>query len=349
VARVSKRPLPEMKQSMGKIAVVTGASAGVGRAAVRAFAERGYDVAMLARGKDGLEAAAKEVEQQGGRSLAIPTDVADAEQVESAADRVEGELGPIDVWVNDAMTSVFTPFKEMTADEYRRVTEVTYLGQVYGTMAALHRMLPRNRGSIVLVGSALAYRGIPLQSAYCGAKHATQGLIDSLRAELLHDKSNVRVTMVQMPALNTPQFDWVMSRLPDKAQPVPPIYQPEVAGQAIVWAAEHPGRREYWVGGTTAATIIANSIAPGLLDRYLGRTGFRSQQTDEPEEPRRPFNLWEPVEGDHGAHGRFDRKAHGRSPQFWLSARRRWLIAASAAVGAAAVAFDRWSERHLRS
>jgi NAD(P)-dependent dehydrogenase (short-subunit alcohol dehydrogenase family) len=336
-----------MKQDMGKIVVVTGASAGVGRAAVRAFAERGYDVAMVARGSDGLEAAAKEVEQQGGRPLAIPTDVSDPEQVETAADRVERELGPIDAWVNDAMTSVFAPFKEMTAEDYRRVTEVTYLGQVYGTMAALHRMLPRNRGSIVLVGSALAYRGIPLQSAYCGAKHATQGFIDSLRAELLHDKSKIHVTMVQLPALNTPQFDWMKSTLPHKAQPVPPIYQPEVAAQAIVWAAEHPRRREYWVGGTTAATIIANSIAPGLLDRYLGRTGYKSQQTDEPEEPGRPSNVWAPVEGDHGAHGRFDQKARGRSPQFWLSARRPWLIAGSA--GAAVVAFDRWRKRHLPS
>jgi NAD(P)-dependent dehydrogenase (short-subunit alcohol dehydrogenase family) len=338
-----------MKPSMGKIVVVTGASAGVGRAAVRAFAERGYDVAMLARGTDGLEAAAKEVDQQGGRAMAIPTDVADAEQVDAAADRVERELGPIDVWVNDAMTSVFSPLKEMTAEEFRRVTEVTYLGQVYGTMAALRRMLPRDRGAIVLVGSALAYRGIPLQSAYCGAKHATQGFIDSLRAELLHDRSKVRVTMVQMPALNTPQFDWVKSKLPHKAQPVPPIYQPEVAGEAIVWAAEHPRRREYWVGGTTAATIVANSIAPGLLDRYLGRTGYKSQQTDDPEEPGRPSNLWEAVGGDHGAHGRFDRQAHARSPQFWVSAHRRWLIAAAAAVAGAAVAFDRWSERHLRS
>ena len=323
---------------MGKIAVITGASAGVGRAAVRAFAERGYDVALLARGEAGLEAAAKEVEQHGGRSLVVPTDVADAEQVEAAAERVERELGEVDVWVNDAMTSVFAPLREMTAEEFRRVTEVTYLGQVYGTMAALRRMLPRDRGAIVLVGSALAYRGIPLQSAYCGAKHATQGFIDSLRAELLHDKSKVRVTMVQMPALNTPQFDWVKSRLPNRAQPVPPIYQPEVASRAIVWAAEHPKRREYWVGGTTAATIVANSLAPGLLDRYLGRTGFTSQQTDEAEDPGRPFNLWEPgdSQGDHGAHGRFDRQAHGRSAQFFLSSRRRWAVAIAAAAGAVA-------------
>jgi hypothetical protein len=204
-------------------------------------------------------------------------------------------------------------------------------------MAALRRMLPRDRGVIVSVGSALAYRGIPLQSAYCGAKHATQGFIDSLRAELFHDKSNVKITAVQMPALNTPQFDVVKTRLPNKAQPVPPIYQPEVAGRAVVWAAEHPNRREYWVGATTAATIVANSVAPGLLDRYLGRTGFKSQQTDEPEDPSRPFNLWEPVPGDQGAHGRFDRKAHPRSAQFWISARRRWVAAAGLAAAAAAL------------
>ena len=315
-----------------KIVAVTGATSGVGRAAVRAFAARGYDVALLARDQAGLDGAAKEVEQAGGRSLGVPADVADADQVENAAERIETELGPIDVWVNDAMTSVFSPFKEMTAEEYRRVTEVTYLGQVYGTMAALRRMLPRNRGAIVLVGSALAYRGIPLQSAYCGAKHATQGFLDSLRAELIHDRSKVRVTMVQMPALNTPQFDVVESRLPNKAQPVPPIYQPEVAGRAIVWAAEHPKRREYWVGGTTAATIVANSVVPGLLDRYLGRTGFKAQQTGEPEDPERPFNLWDPVPGDQGAHGRFDRQSHGRSVQFLLSARRRWIAAAAAAA-----------------
>jgi NAD(P)-dependent dehydrogenase (short-subunit alcohol dehydrogenase family) len=314
----------------GRIVAITGATSGVGRAAVRAFAARGYDVALLARDNEALEIAAKEVERAGGRPLAVPTDVADADQVEAAAERIERELGPIDVWVNDAMTSVFSPFTEMTPEEFRRVTEVTYLGQVYGTMAALRRMLPRDRGSVVLVGSALAYRGIPLQSAYCGAKHATQGFLDSLRAELLHDKSKVRVTMVQLPALNTPQFDVVKTRLSKRAQPVPPIYQPEVAARAIVWAAEHPKRREYWVGGSTAATIVANAVIPGLLDRYLGRTGFRSQQTDEQEDPTRPFNLWEPVSGDKGAHGRFDRKSHGRSPQFWVSARRRWFGVAAA-------------------
>jgi len=315
-----------------KVVVITGATSGVGRAAVRAFAEKGYDVGLLARGREGLDGATKEVERAGGRALRMPADVADPEQVEAAAERAERELGEIDVWVNDAMTSVFSPFKEMTADEYRRVTEVTYLGQVYGTMAALRRMLPRDRGSIVLVGSALAYRGIPLQSAYCGAKHATQGFLDSLRAELIHDRSKVRITMVQMPALNTPQFDVVKSRLPNKAQPVPPIYQPEVAANAIVWAAEHPSRREYWVGGSTAATIVGNTVAPGILDRYLGRTGYKGQQTDEPEDPNRPFNLWEPVSGDQGAHGRFDRRSHGRSVQFFLSARRRWIAAVAAAA-----------------
>ncbi|MFN2543222.1 MAG: SDR family oxidoreductase [Actinomycetota bacterium] len=324
-----------------RIVVVTGASSGVGRAAARAFAGRGYDVGLLARGSDGLDGATKEIEEAGGRALAVPTDVADADQVESAAERVERELGPVDVWVNDAMTSVFSPFMEMTAEEFRRVTEVTYLGQVYGTMAALRRMLARDRGAVVLVGSALAYRGIPLQSAYCGAKHATQGFLDSVRAELFHDRSKVKITMVQMPALNTPQFDVVKTRLPNRAQPVPPIYQPEVAGRAIVWAAEHPQRREYWVGGTTAATIIANTVAPGLLDRYLGRTGYRSQQGDEPEDPNRPFNLWEPVPGDQGAHGRFDRKAHPRSAQFWVSARRRWAAAAGTVAAAAALTWTR--------
>jgi short-subunit dehydrogenase len=250
---------------------------------------------------------------------------------------VERELGEIDVWVNDAMTSVFAPLWEIDPDEFRRVTDVTYHGVVYGTMAALRRMQPRDRGAIVQVGSALAYRGIPLQSAYCGAKHAIQGFCDSLRAELFHERSGVHVTMVQMPALNTPQFDWVRSRLPRKAQPVPPIYQPEVAGRAIVHAAEHPERREYWVGATTAATIVANSFAAPVLDRYLGRTGFDSQQTDEPEDPNRPHNLWDPVDrtGDHGAHGRFDDKGHPRSMQWWYTT-HRGLVALGGAIAAGA-------------
>ncbi|MDQ3897842.1 MAG: SDR family oxidoreductase, partial [Actinomycetota bacterium] len=268
--------------SAAAVAVVTGASAGVGRAAARAFAEGGYDVGLVARGRAGLEAAAKEVEAAGRRALVLPTDVADADAVDDAAAAVEDGLGPVDVWVNDAFTSVFAPFEAIEPAEFRRVTEVTYLGFAYATRAALRRMKPRNRGVIVQVGSALAYRGIPLQSAYCGAKHAIQGFTESVRTELLHDRSGVRITMVQLPALNTPQFSWVLSRLPRRPLPVPPIYQPVVAARAILWAARHPRRREWWVGGSTAATLLANAVAPGLLDRYLGRTGYRSQQTTEP-------------------------------------------------------------------
>ena len=310
------------------VVVITGATSGVGRATARAFAEHGAHVGLIARGSDGLEGAAKDVESAGGRVVVAPADVADPVQVDRAAAAVEEDLGPIDVWVNNAMTSVFAPFVEIEPEEFRRVTDVTYHGQVYGTLAALRRMLPRNRGTIVLVGSALAYRGIPLQSAYCGAKHATQGFLDSLRAELFHEKTDVKVTMVQLPALNTPQFDVVKSRLPRKAQPVPPIYQPEVAARAILHAAEHPDRKEYWVGGSTALTITGEKFASGLLDRYLGRTGYKSQQTEEPEDRGRPFNLWEPTPGDHGAHGRFESKAHPRSLQLWASRHRRALALA---------------------
>ncbi len=272
--------------------------------------------------------------------MAIPTDVADPDQVEAAAERTESELGPIEVWVNNAMTSVFAPFTEIEPEEFRRVTEVTYLGYVYGTGTALRRMLPRDHGTIVQVGSALAYRGIPLQSAYCGAKHAIQGFTESVRAELYHDRSKVWLTMVQMPAVNTPQFDWVLSRLPHQAQPVPPIYQPEVAARAIVWAATHR-RRELWVGGSTAATLVANTVAPGLLDRYLGRTGYRSQQTDQPRDPNRPANLWAPVGGDHGAHGRFDDRAHPHSPQLWATTHRRSIATAAGLAGLAALGWAR--------
>ena len=262
------------------VVVVTGASAGVGRAVSRRFGEDGARVALLARGRDGLQAAARDVTAAGGRGLAIETDVADWAQMDAAAERVERELGPIDVWVNNAMASVFSPVREMQPEEYRRVTEVTYLGVVHGTLAALRRMLPRDRGTIVQVGSALAYRGIPLQSAYCAAKHAIDGFMDSLRCELIHDGSGVHVTMVHLPALNTPQFRWVKSRLPRKAQPVPPIYQPEVAAEAIHWAARHR-RRELWVGAPTVQAILANRVAPGLLDHYLAATGYDAQQTTE--------------------------------------------------------------------
>jgi short-subunit dehydrogenase len=303
------------------ISVVTGASAGIGRAVARALAARGDSVALLARGGAGLAAAAEEVRQAGGKALAIEVDVADFDAVDAAADRIERELGPIELWVNNAFSSVFAPFAEIGMDEFARTTEVSYLGFVHGTKAALSRMLPRDRGVVVQVGSALAYRGIPLQSAYCGAKHAVQGFTESLRVELLHDKSNVHVTMVQMPAVNTPQFRWVLSRLPREAQPVPPIYQPEVAARAVVHAAEHPGRREYWVGGSTMLTLAANAVAPGLLDRYLARQGYGSQQTDQPHDSDEPVNLWAPADKyqDAGAHGAFDDSAKSRSLQLWAS------------------------------
>ncbi|MBW3614107.1 MAG: SDR family oxidoreductase [Actinobacteria bacterium] len=312
-----------------QVVVVTGAGAGVGRAIVRAFAARGADVGLLARGQERLEAAAKEVEAAGGRACVLAVDVADSEAVEAAAARVENELGPIDVWVNNAMTSVFGEFMEVSDDEFRRVTDVTYHGYVYGTRAALARMLPRDRGVVVQVGSALAYRGIPLQAAYCGAKHAIQGFTESLRCELLHHGSAVQVGMVQLPAVNTPQFDWVLSRLPRRAQPVPPIYQPELIAEAVVRFAEQP-RREMWLGWPTIRAILANRVAPGLLDWYLGQKGVDSQQTDEPESDDRPSNLWSPVGGHWAAHGRFDDKANDSSPAIWASRHRRGVTAVTA-------------------
>lgn len=316
---------------------ITGASAGVGRATVRRFAKSGANIALMARGRDGLDAAREEVERAGGRALVLPLDVADAAQVDAAAERIEGELGPIDVWINNAMVSVFSPINEMLAEEFRRVTEVTYLGCVHGTLAALKRMRPRNRGVIVQVGSGLAYRAIPLQSAYCAAKHAARAFTDSLRCELLHDRSKVRVAMVHLPALNTPQFRWVKSRLPRKAQPVPPIFQPEVAADAIYFAAHNP-RREFFVGLPTVEASIGNKIAPGLLDRFLARHGYDSQQHDGAEDPNRPHNLWEPLPGDHGAHGVFDDRAKSSSTQFWASKHRGWLTLALAAFAGAAIA-----------
>src|SRR5437763_6337385 len=264
-----------------EVVVVTGASAGVGRAAVREFARQGAHIGLVARGRDGLQGARREVEAAGGKALVVPTDVADADAVEASAAAVEKKFGSIDVWVNDAMASVFSPVTEMKPEEYKRLTEVTYLGAVYGTLAALKRMVPRGRGVIVQVGSALAYRSIPLQSAYCAAKHAIQGFVDSLRCELLHDKAQVRMTMVQLPAMNTPQFSRVKSRLPNKPQPVPPIYQPEVGAEAILFAAHHD-RREMYVGYPTVEAIVGDHVAPGFADKYLAKNGYDAQQTDEP-------------------------------------------------------------------
>jgi NAD(P)-dependent dehydrogenase (short-subunit alcohol dehydrogenase family) len=321
-----------------EVVVITGASAGVGRATARAFAREGAYIGLLARGRDGLEGARREVEELGGRALALPTDVADSDAVERAAEAVEREFGPIDIWVNNAMVSVFSPVKEMRPEEYKRVTEVTYLGVVYGTLAALKRMLPRDHGVIVQVGSALAYRGIPLQSAYCAAKHAIQGFNDSLRSELIHDKSSVRVTMVQLPAMNTPQFSWVKSRLPRKPQPVPPIYQPEIGAEAVLFAA-HNERREMYVGYPTVEAIVGDKIAPGFADKYLAENGYDAQQADEPVEPSRRDNLWEPVPGDHGAHGTFDDRASASSPQLWMNMNRNWLMIIGAGLTGLAAGF----------
>ncbi|MGE5291161.1 MAG: SDR family oxidoreductase [Micromonosporaceae bacterium] len=321
---------------MSQTVVITGASAGIARATARLFGARGASVGLIARGQAGLDGAASDVEEAGGKALAISADVAQHQQVEDAACRIEEAFGPIDVWINVAFTSVFAPFADMTPDEFRRVTEVSYLGFVYGTMTALRRMRPRDRGTIVQVGSALGARSIPLQSAYCGAKHAVNGFTSALRCELLHEKSGVHITVVQMPAVNTPQFSWVRSKLPHHPQPVPPIYQPEVAARGVVFAADHPRRKQYWVGASTAATIVANKFAPALLDRYLALTGYKSQQTPEKAPPDRPDNLWEPVDGpgghDHGAHGIFDGRSHSRSPQLWVSQHAGLGLSALASV-----------------
>lgn len=317
-----------------EVIVITGASAGVGRAAAAAFAKQGAKIGLLARGEERLEEARREIESAGGEALVCLTDVADPDKVEAAASAVERTFGPIDIWVNNAMVSVLSPVREMTADEFKRVTEVTYLGAVYGTLAALRRMLPRDRGVIVQVGSALAYRSIPLQSAYCGAKHAVKGFTDSLRSELIHDKSRVRITMVQLPALNTPQFSWIKTRMPSHPQPIPPIFQPEVAAEAIVWAARH-ARRELTVGWPAVKAIWGNKILPGFLDRYLAAKGYRGQQTEEPVDSNRPDNLWAPAPGDFGAHGIFDPRAKSSSTQLWLNTHRHEIaLAVIGAVGA---------------
>src|SRR5690606_1367212 len=310
-----------------KVVVITGASAGVGRATMRAFAAEGARVGLIARGKARLEAARSEAVELGAPAVAVSADVADAEAVEAAAERFENELGPIDVWVNNAMTTVFSRFDAMTPEEFRRVTEVTYLGTVHGTLAALRRMRLRDRGVIVQVGSALAYRGIPLQSAYCGAKHAARGFTDSVRSELLHDRSAIHVTMVHLPAVNTPQFDWCENRMSRRAQPVPPIFQPEVAAEAIVWAARHK-RRELYVGWPAVKTILGNKVAPSIGDRVAARRGWEGQMTEEPEPEVRAGNLFLPVPGNFGAHGRFDARAKPSSIQLWLSTHRRHLALA---------------------
>ncbi|AFT88123.1 short-chain dehydrogenase/reductase SDR [Paraburkholderia phenoliruptrix BR3459a] len=314
--------------------VVTGAGAGAGRASAEEFARHGWDVALLSREPARLERAAAELQRKYGvRALAIPTDVADAERVEEAASRTEAELGPIDVWVNVAMATVFAPVSKLTAQEFERGTKVTYLGQVHGTMAALSRMRARNRGTIVNVGSALGYRSVPLQSIYCGAKFAVRGFTDALRSEVIHDRLNVHLTMVDLPALNTPQFDWALNKMGKRAQPVAPIFQPEVAARAIYFAATHK-RREIWVGFPTVKAILANFIAPGLLDRYLAKAGYEGQLTDEPLPPDAPANLFEPVAGDYSAHGRFDSEAKSASLEM-CAVRHRGLLCALAGIGIA--------------
>jgi len=324
-----------MTSSQPEAVVVTGGTAGIGRATAREFARHGCNVAVLARGQDGLEATKRDIEDLGGRALAIPTDVADWKAVEAAADQVERELGPIDVWVNNAFAGIFSKFMDVTPEEYDRVTQVTYLGQVNGTRAALKRMLPRDKGAIVLVGSALAYRGIPLQSAYCGAKHAIQGFIDSIRSELLRAKSKVTITMVQMPGVNTPQFDWIRAKLPGQPRPVGKVYQPEVAGRAIYFAA-HDGRKEMLVGLPTIEAVWGNKVASSAMDDYLAATGFASQQRPERVSPDRRDNLFDPVPGDHGAHGSFDDEAVDSSAELWISEHKSQL--GIAALGAAALA-----------
>lgn len=320
-----------------EVVVITGASAGVGRAVAREFAGHGAWIGLLARNEATLERTRQEVDALGGRALVLVADVADADAVERAADRVEAAFGPIDIWVNNAMASMISPAIDMTAEEFRRVTEVTYLGYVHGTLAALRRMKSRDRGTIVQVGSALAYRGIPLQSAYCAAKHAVKGFTESLRCELMHERCHIRLNMVHLPAINTPRFEWIRSRMPNQPQPVPPIYQPEVAARAIYWSAHHD-RREYFVGITALGAVWANKFSPGLIDRYLARTGYQSQQTDEPVPGDRPDNLMQPVSKDFGAHGRFDRGAVPASMQAWLDRHRAGLVTGIAVLALAGTA-----------
>ena len=315
--------------------MITGAGAGLGRAITHLYAKNTWSIGLISRDRERLEETRREVRSLGGQAEAYPLDVADAAAVEGAAEALEKKFGPIDVWVNNAMVSVFSPVTEMKPEEYQRVTNVTYLGYVYGTLAALKRMVPRDKGVVAQVGSALAYRGIPLQSAYCGAKHAIQGFTESLRCELMHEKSKVGVIMVQMPAMNTPQFEWTRSRMPCKPQPVPPIYQPEVGARAVYFAAQHPERRELFVGSSTIVAIDGDKVAPGVGDWFLAKTGYESQMIDEPADPDRPDNLWRPVPGNFGAHGPFNDRAHARSPQLWIDTHRRMVaLAGTALLGA---------------
>jgi len=326
------------------IVVVSGASAGIGRAVARRFGEAGWKVALIARGADGLEAARREIEGAGGEAMVIVADVADESAVDAAAARVEREWGPIDVWINNAMVTAFCEFMDLSPQDFRRATEVTYLGSVWGMRAALSRMLPRDRGTIVQVGSALAYRSIPLQSAYCGAKSALRGFIDSLRSELLHRKSGVKLTMVQLSAFNTPQFDWGKTCGDKQPQPVPPIFQPEVAAEGIYRAALRP-RREWWIGWPAVKAILGQRVVPGALDHLLARVGYSGQHTDDPLPPGRRDNLYEPVPGDHGAHGRFDARAKPRSLQLELSTHREAIAAGALAAGLAALLGFAWRRR----
>ena len=318
-----------------KVVVITGATGGVGRATAWEFAKQGAKVVLLARDQAQLDGTKKEVEEYGGKALSISVDVADADAVEAAAEQAEQEFGPIDVWVNNAMNSVFAPFKEITPKEFKRVTDVTYLGQVYGTMSALKRMIPRNKGSIVFVGSALAYRGIPLQSAYCGSKHGIEGFYDSLRTELMADKSNIKTCMVQLPAMNTTQFGWVLSKLPNKPRPMGKVYAPEVAARAIVFAAAN-NRRSVWVGYPTYEAILGNKIAPWFADYVLAKSGVKGQQTDIPANPNRKDNVWEPVHEDRGAYGEFGPIATNKSFTLWATINRN-LVRAVAGVAVAAL------------
>lgn len=314
-----------------KTVVITGASAGLGRAMAREFAKHGANIGLIARGIDGLNAAKKEVEDLGSEALIVPADVSHANEVENAARKIEEHFGKIDIWINNAMVSVFAPFEKIEAKDFERVTDVTYLGQVYGTAAALKRMKPRNKGTIILVGSALAYRGIPLQSAYCGAKHAIHGFFESLRSELIHEKSKIKLCMVQLPAMNTTQFEFVKSYLPNKPKPMGKIYEPEVAARAIVDVAKN-FERELYVGYPTVKTILGNKVAPGYLDKYLAETGFDGQQTDEPESPDRKDNLYEPLPGDHGAHGDFDAEATNTSAETWMATHKKSSLGLAAAL-----------------